>query len=323
MKKHKKLVLFASIAVLATSGFKIRENKDSRKLFNTQLESYDDHFKKDNFEIIAHRGFSSKEVENSKEAICEAANKKYIDGIELDVRMTKDNKLVITHPKYVTTDNLESVDISNTNLSTLVKTPLYHISNSPIYQIKNLFNSEDGDIIITRKNELENKKYNLITLKEALKLCDNKKILLDLKFEDNFDSFSDELRKELKNTKLKNITFQSLDLASLLKFKKKNPTYKCQALVDKKEQLKYYLYFDQIGIKKNLVSNPEVKEIIKKNKKVSLWTISSVKDLDMVTEELGIYSKTVSYITDYPDIVGMYLEDKFPSQRKIKTKKKR
>ena len=45
MKKHKKLVLFASIAVLATSGFKIRENKDSKKLFNTQLESYDDHLK--------------------------------------------------------------------------------------------------------------------------------------------------------------------------------------------------------------------------------------------------------------------------------------
>ena len=43
----------------------------------------------------------------------------------------------------------------------------------------------------------------------------------------------------------------------------------------------------------------------------------------MVTEELGIYSKTVSYITDYPDVVGMYLEDKFPSQRKIKAKKKR
>ena len=237
--------------------------------------------------------------------------------------MTKDNKLVIAHPRYVTTDNLEGVDISNTNLSTLIKTPLYHISNSPIYQIKNLFNSEDGDVIITRKNELENKKYNLITLKEALKLCDNKKILLDLKFEDNFDSFSDELRKKLKNIKLKNITFQSLDLTSLLKLKKKNPTYKCQALVDKKEQLKYYSYFDKIGIKKTLVNNPGVKEIIKKKKKVSLWTISSVKDLDMVTEELGTYSKNVSYITDYPDVVGMYLEDKFPPQRKIKTKKKK
>ena len=323
MKKHKKLVLFASIAVLATSGFKIRENKDSRKLFNTQLESYDDHFKKDNFEIIAHRGFSSKEVENSKDAICEAANKKYIDGIELDVRMTKDNKLVITHPKYVTTDNLEGVDISNTNLSTLVKTPLYHISNSPTYQIKNLFNSEDGDVIITRKNELENKKYNLITLKEALKLCTNKKILLDLKFEDNFDNFSNELRKELRNIKLKNITFQSIDLTSLLKLKKKNPTYKCQALIDKKEYLKYYSYFDQIGIKKTLVSNSKVRKIIKNGKKVSLWTISSVKDLDMVTKELGIYSKKVAYITDYPDVVSMYLDDKFPPQRKIKTKKKK
>ena len=43
----------------------------------------------------------------------------------------------------------------------------------------------------------------------------------------------------------------------------------------------------------------------------------------MVTEELGTYSKNVSYITDYPDVVGMYLEDKFPPQRKIKTKKKK
>lgn len=71
--------------------------------------------------LIAHRannnhGFS----ENSKNAIINVLNEVYIDGIEIDVRMTKDKKLVLIHDpvidfisdghgivKYMTLNNLQ------------------------------------------------------------------------------------------------------------------------------------------------------------------------------------------------------------------------
>ena len=42
--------------------------------------------------IYAHRGFSSIYPENSMDSIKEAIKYDYIDGIEIDVRMTKDKR---------------------------------------------------------------------------------------------------------------------------------------------------------------------------------------------------------------------------------------
>lgn len=50
--------------------------------------------------IIAHRGLKEYK-QNTKEALLQALNKDYIDGIELDVRITKDNKIVIIHDPII------------------------------------------------------------------------------------------------------------------------------------------------------------------------------------------------------------------------------
>ena len=48
--------------------------------------------------FIAHRGLDNhKYHENTKEALVESLNKDYISGVELDIRLTKDNKFVIYH----------------------------------------------------------------------------------------------------------------------------------------------------------------------------------------------------------------------------------
>lgn len=54
--------------------------------------------------IIAHRGLHAHYKQNTKEALCEALEKEYIDGIEFDIRMTKDKKLVIIHSPIITND---------------------------------------------------------------------------------------------------------------------------------------------------------------------------------------------------------------------------
>lgn len=50
--------------------------------------------------IIAHRGNDMIHKENTKEAILNSLDYEYIDGVEFDVRMTKDYKFVIHHDPF-------------------------------------------------------------------------------------------------------------------------------------------------------------------------------------------------------------------------------
>ena len=50
--------------------------------------------------IIAHRGCDGKSRDNSFEAIINSLNKYYVDGVEFDIRMTKDEIFVINHDPF-------------------------------------------------------------------------------------------------------------------------------------------------------------------------------------------------------------------------------
>ena len=48
--------------------------------------------------LIAHRGRNSSIFgENTKEGIFDSFNSSYVSGVEIDVRITKDNKIVVIH----------------------------------------------------------------------------------------------------------------------------------------------------------------------------------------------------------------------------------
>ena len=52
--------------------------------------------------FIAHRGLHSDSIkENSIEAIELGSKVKYLDGVEFDVRLSKDNKVVVIHDKTI------------------------------------------------------------------------------------------------------------------------------------------------------------------------------------------------------------------------------
>ena len=80
-------------------------------------------FDKQDTKMIAHRGLSGLEIENTAEAF-EAAGKRSYFGIEADVRRTADGKFVICHDDNL--DRLAGVDISveETTLEELQKIPL-------------------------------------------------------------------------------------------------------------------------------------------------------------------------------------------------------
>ncbi len=106
---------------------------------------------------IAHRGKDNHSFfENSKEALLWCLKQDYIDGVELDVRMTKDHQFVLRH-----------------NSTLLVLGMEYHfIANETLESLKKI-----------NFNTLEKPHY-LTSLKEFLEAVDSEKmILLDLKLE--------------------------------------------------------------------------------------------------------------------------------------------
>jgi len=50
--------------------------------------------------IIAHRGNGIGEKENTKKAILNSLKEEYVDGVEFDIRMTKDHKFVLCHEPF-------------------------------------------------------------------------------------------------------------------------------------------------------------------------------------------------------------------------------
>lgn len=66
--------------------------------------------------IIAHRGNDSTNKENSLKAIINSLKKDYIDGVEFDIRLTKDKKFILNHDPFY-----KHYYIKNTNSKTLIK----------------------------------------------------------------------------------------------------------------------------------------------------------------------------------------------------------
>jgi len=139
--------------------------------------------------IVAHRGNGSKYKENTINAILEVINYSYVDGIEIDVRMTKDKKFILSHNNYfITKDN-----------------NIKKISNMTYKEIK---------------------KYKNFTLLEDVlkKINTNKFILLDLKIK-NKNTYRKNLMRMIKKYYNK-YYLCSFDYEFILDLKKRYPYYK-------------------------------------------------------------------------------------------------
>ena len=312
MMKIKKLAIFFTTTLIATCGFSIKTNNDKTNEYNKYIKSTTKKIESDDeFLITAHRGFSSLEIENTKEALSLASKKDYIDYIEIDARMTKDNKIVLSHDDFIISD--DSIElISKQNYDDLINESFNYQS---CYISPYLCVNKENELIQKRKKKLNNKEYSIIGLKEGIEACNDKQILLDIKFDNNVEEFTKELQLELQDINTNNITFQSLDIESLKYFKEKTGYDNCLALINCKSDFKYVDDFNNIGIKLSLVNKKQVKKLLDKNKNVAIWTINNDNDFNTVVEKLGDSYQDVIYISDNPDIIATKL---YAKQKKKK-----
>lgn len=75
--------------------------------------------------IIGHRGAAGLALENTVESI-HAAIKAGVDGIEFDIRTTKDGKLVLSHDRHLARVSEHDHHIHKHNLAKLRKVPLHN-----------------------------------------------------------------------------------------------------------------------------------------------------------------------------------------------------
>lgn len=296
--KKKKIAIYLTTILLATCGVSIKIKKDKSDNFKNSVISLLENIGDDDFLISAHRGFSSLEVENTKQAILLAASKDYVDYIEIDARMTEDKKIVLSHNDALL-DNKSLLKISSLSYDEATSIDFLYRS----YYVNPYFcKTYENKFIQNRNKNLNKRKYKLIGLREGIKCCEDKKILLDLKFDDNKEEFTDELLNELEGLDISNIIFQSLDLESLKYFKEKTG-YDCLALMNNKSDFKYLDEFDNYGIKYTLIDYEKVKEWIEDNKVVAIWTINNSNDFDKAADKLDDLYEDVIYITDNPDLI--------------------
>ena len=133
--------------------------------------------------LIAHRGLTSKDIkENTLEAFRNAINNGY-EGIELDIRKTKDNKIVVIHDKYINRTSNGSGNINKLLYKELLKynfgskkkyskIPLLkdivkNINNTNIFiELKEKINRNELDSILKKNNT--NKYYIMSFNKEYI-----------------------------------------------------------------------------------------------------------------------------------------------------------
>ena len=207
--------------------------------------------------FIAHRGKDKHSFyENSKEALCWCLKQSYIDGVELDVRMTKDHQFVLWHNSSILYLGIEN----------------YFIANETLEKLKSI-----------NFGTLENPHY-LDSLEEFLdSIQTDKIIILDIKKEiGEVDELISSLLKVLEK-----YSYLNIYLCSFREHFVKLCATMCKTSVgllvsDWINKKKDYTQYDFLSVSKGAYRD------IASSKKKIVWTINKKEDLRGISSKMWI-----------------------------------
>lgn len=224
--------------------------------------------------LVAHRGLHSKNTkENTLTAIKLGDANKCIDGVEIDVRLTKDNRVVVIHD-----DTIDRVS----NGSGMVR-------EMTLNRLKR-FNY--GTFI---------KRSTISTLEEVLdKFSENTLLVIELKDEiDKNDLLSSKVLEITSRYPNLNIWFKSFS-DSIVKYLKRYSNRPVGILINKNNINHLELDVDFVSISKNVINTEVLRMLKANNKEVMIWTIKSINDMKELRDKLGEYINDVYIISDNP-----------------------
>lgn len=224
-------------------------------------------FDKKNVKVIAHRGLSGIETENTNSAFVAAGNRSYY-GIETDIHVTPDEKFIVIHDELTVRVSDTVVNVEETPYDELRKIRLKNICK---YDGEGLYkNDVRGDILLPN-------------LAEYVGICRKyeKKCILELKrrFETKHIKMVVEELKALNY--VENVVFISFDFDNLIDLRALIPDAEIQYLVyeydaDVREKLKKYNF--ELDIKHTALSPEVIDEVHSDGHKVNCWTVDNKDD---------------------------------------------
>ena len=189
---------------------------------------------------IAHRGYRCNSKENSIKAFVNAINDSYFCGFELDIRTSKDKKIVVIHDAIIDRVTKESGLVKN-------------------------------------KTAKELRKIGIPTLEDVLKLKTDKIILIEIK---DYNMNLENLVFLLNKYSYKNIyvcSFSSKVINKLLNYK---PSFKVGVLNFVINSDKNYDKYDFVGLYKNILTNELTSYFINRKIEVFVWGLMGSIKLD-------------------------------------------
>lgn len=218
--------------------------------------------------LIAHRAVNNKKYkENTLLAAKEVLSYDYVKGIEVDVRLTKDKKLVVIHDMTIN---------RTSNGSGFVK-------NMTLKELKN-YNFGSKDVVC-----------RISTIKDFLKIIPNDKIILiEIKYEGfEEEEFIKYFYKAISKFLKKNIYIMSFNENIIKKLKSKYKFLKCGLLIGSViNSLHINDEYDFIAI-----SSYSVKKVKNYKKEIFVWALNSKKKYKELEKSMPI---NTYYIVDEP-----------------------
>lgn len=230
--------------------------------------------------ITAHRGSSLHYPENTLTSI-EKAIEESADYVEIDVRLTKDNKVVLFHD-----NTLKRVNGSDKSIE--------HMTLEDVKKVDN--------------GSYKNRKYdyeNIPTLEEVFKNFKGKiKFNIELKM-NNKECY--ELAKEVSRlikeySMSQYVVVSSFNQLTIEKFKRDNKNIKTGYIISHPMDNIEELQCDFISVKYNLLSKELVEEIHKNNKEIYAWTINDEENVrkiiklgveNIITDDVNLVKSTL------------------------------
>lgn len=205
--------------------------------------------------------------ENTKEGVIDSLNRSYVSGVEIDVRITKDNKIVVIHDM--------TINRTSNGCGFVGKMPFWKLR-------KYNFGTDDN---VSR----------ICLLKDILKILPNDKIvLIEIKCEVcDKDRFVKYFIRSIKSFSDKNIYVMSFNSEIIKLIKEKCPGVKCGFLIG---SFVNYKHIDD-DMDFVAISSYSINKVSNYSKPVFVWAINSKK------RYFDLFSKMNSstyYIVDFP-----------------------
>ena len=229
---------------------------------------------KKNVKMIAHRGLSGLEKENTCSAFVAAGNRASYFGIETDVHVTKDGKFVIFHDDDTSRVGIDSMVIEETTFDTLRKLQLTDIDG------------QRGRIDLLIPELLEYigicKKYEKVAV-------------LELKNEFRPEEVYAIIDRIKSAGYWENVLVISFILNNLIALREKYPDHPAQFLIEDEWKDAYYEDLEKynlgLDIDYQLLTPETVERVHALGQEVNVWTVNTKED----GERMVAYG--VDYIT--------------------------